>query len=496
MTSEQPFQIAVSDDALALLKRKLDDTRLPDEVNAAEWAYGTPLADIKRLVSRWKDGYDWRTHERKLNALPMFTRPIAVDGFGELSVHYVHQKSAAKGAIPLLFVNGSFPGYAWSEGVLEKGFHGKHYAELFNKLMISLGYTEYVTQGGNWGNVLTLTTASLYGPKHVKASHTNLPMSDPPKLFKNPIVLLKCLIMSFTSREREAAARTRDFFENRAGYFAVQSTKPQTLGYSLADSPVGLLAWVYEKLVTWTDAYPWTDDEVLTWISIFLFSRAGPAASIRLYYELARTGELTKFPKTTVPVGLSFFPKDLVRFPKVLLRSKGRIVFESEHEVGGHFAAYEQPEALVGDLRKMFGKSGPAAGIVPSPSTLLDRKLDDTRLPDEVIAPEWAYSAPLANIKRLVSRWKDGYDRRPYARELNALSMFIRTFAVERFGELSVHYYVGAISLLFVHGCTSSLAFQIIQVVKLYTLARPGSFLEMTKVLLLLTAVSMESRGE
>ncbi|KAH8990639.1 Alpha/Beta hydrolase protein [Lactarius hatsudake] len=395
MTSEQPFQIAVSDDALALLKRKLDDTRLPDEVNAAEWAYGTPLADVKRLVSRWRDGYDWRTHERKLNALPMFTRPIAVDGFGELSVHYVHQKSAAKGAIPLLFVNGfpgsilevtrvlplltavsadhpsfhvvapSLPGYAWSEGVLQKGFHGKHYAELFNKLMISLGYTEYVTQGGNWGNVLTLTTASLYGPKHVKASHTNLPMSDPPKFFKNPVVLLKCLITSFTSREREAATRTRDFFKNRAGYFAIQSTKPQTLGFSLADSPVGLLAWVYEKLVTWTDAYPWTDDEVLTWISIFWFSRAGPAASIRIYYELARTGELTIFPKTTVPVGLSFFPKDLVRFPRVLLRSKGRIVFESEHEAGGHFAAYEQPEALVGDLRKMFGKSGPAAGVVP-----------------------------------------------------------------------------------------------------------------------------------
>jgi hypothetical protein len=106
MSAEQPFKITVPDDALALLKRKLDDTRLPDEVNAAEWAYGTPLADVRRLVSRWKDGYDWRTHERELNALPMFTRTIAVDGFGELSVHYVHQRSAVKGAIPLLFVHG------------------------------------------------------------------------------------------------------------------------------------------------------------------------------------------------------------------------------------------------------------------------------------------------------------------------------------------------------------------------------------------------------
>ncbi|KAH9024534.1 Alpha/Beta hydrolase protein [Lactarius hengduanensis] len=394
MTSEQPFKIAVPDDALALLKRKLDDTRLPDEVNAAEWAYGAPLADIRRLVSRWKDGYDWRTHERKLNVLPMFTRTIAVDRFGELNVHYVHQKSAAKGAIPLLFVHGwpgsflevtkvlplltsvsadhpsfhvvapSLPGYAWSEGVLEKGFHAKYYAQLFNKLMISLGYTEYVTQGGDWGHVLTLTTASLYGPKHVKASHTNLPMCEPPKFFKNPIVLLKCLITSFTPHEREAAAHSQNFFKNGMGYFVEQTTKPQTIGFSLADSPVGLLAWIYEKLVAYTDEYPWTDNEVLTWISIYWFSRAGPAASVRIYYELALSGELIVFPKTTVPVGLSFFPKELARFPKALLRSKGKIVFESEHKAGGHFAAYEQPEALVGDLRKMFDKSGPAAGVV------------------------------------------------------------------------------------------------------------------------------------
>lgn len=107
MTSEQPFQIAVSDDALALLKRKLDDTRLPDEVNAAEWAYGAPLADIKRLANRWKDGYDWRTHERELNALPMFIRTIAVERFSELSVHYyVRQRSAAMGVVLLLFVHG------------------------------------------------------------------------------------------------------------------------------------------------------------------------------------------------------------------------------------------------------------------------------------------------------------------------------------------------------------------------------------------------------
>jgi len=106
MSSEQPFQISVPEEALSLLKRKLDDTRLPDEVDSADWDYGVPLADIKRLAERWRNGYDWRAHERELNKLPMFTCPVEVEGFGELNVHYVHQKSSVNGAIPLLFVHG------------------------------------------------------------------------------------------------------------------------------------------------------------------------------------------------------------------------------------------------------------------------------------------------------------------------------------------------------------------------------------------------------
>jgi Epoxide hydrolase N terminus len=104
--SEQPFQISIPDDALAFLSRKLEDTRFPDEVDEARWEHGAPLTDIKRLVERWRNGYDWRTHERKLNELPMFTRSIEVEGFGELNVHYVHQRSPVNGAIPLLFVHG------------------------------------------------------------------------------------------------------------------------------------------------------------------------------------------------------------------------------------------------------------------------------------------------------------------------------------------------------------------------------------------------------
>ncbi|KAH9037761.1 alpha/beta-hydrolase [Lactarius hengduanensis] len=371
MASEQPFKIAVPDDALALLKRKLDDTRLPDEVDAAEWAYGAPLADIKRLVSKWKDGYDWRTHERELNALPMFTRTIAVDGFGELDCALRASAECHQGCHPaavrarLYVVSRFYPAGPLMSDAGPGSFlevtkilplltsvsadHpifprcGTESSWLFNKLMISLGYSEYVTQGGDWGHVLTLAAASKYGPEHVKASHTNMPIP----------------------------------------------TKPQTLGFSLADSPVGLLAWIYEKLVAWSDAYPWTDDEVLTWISIYWFSRAGPAASVRIYYEYAHLDnpKRARFPETSVPVGFSFFPKEVMQLPRVcvpnhtsfvysvfvlrrtgassLLRAQAKVVFESEHEVGGHFAAYEQPEALVSDLRTMFGKSGPAAGVVP-----------------------------------------------------------------------------------------------------------------------------------
>jgi len=181
MTNEKPFQISIQEKALSLLQRKLDDTRLPDEIDGADWDYGVPLADIRRLIERWRNGYDWRAHEQELNKLRMFTRPIEVEGFGELDVHYVHQRSSASGAIPLLFVHGcmssfdpsllssvvprdtrstgpgsflevkkilpllieasadhpsfhvvapSLPGYAWSEGVRKKGFHGKHYAEV------------------------------------------------------------------------------------------------------------------------------------------------------------------------------------------------------------------------------------------------------------------------------------------------------------------------------------------------------------------------------
>ncbi|KAI0060465.1 alpha/beta-hydrolase [Artomyces pyxidatus] len=399
MTTEQPFKIDVSDAKIEHLKRKLELTDFPDELDEAGLDYGAPLADIKRLIQRWADGYDWRVHEAKLNEMPMFTRDIEVDGFGALNIHYVHQKSDTKTAIPLLFVHGwpgsimevqkilplltasspdfpsfhvvapSLPGFGFSEGPHKKGFHGKHYVEVLNKLMISLGYPEYVTQGGDWGHFLTRILSFAHGPKHVKASHTNFAVAPPPTFLQAPRQYIAHLLTPYTPEELAGLARSVESRSMGLGYAGIQTTRPQTLGYGLADSPAGLLAWVYEKLLVWSDDYPWQDDEVLTWLSIYWFSRAGPAASLRIYYELARTGEFGgKLPVASIPIGVSYFPKEIVLAPHTWIRATGNVVFEARHPSGGHFAAHEKPEFLVGDVRAMFGKGGPVAGIVPGHS--------------------------------------------------------------------------------------------------------------------------------
>ncbi|TFK40469.1 Alpha/Beta hydrolase protein [Crucibulum laeve] len=397
VSTENPFKINVPDEKLELLKKKLELTTFSDELEGAGREYGVPLTDIRRLTARWRDGYEWRKHEALLNAeLPQFTRDIEVDGFGTLNVHYVHKKSEVVDAIPLLFVHGwpgsfievrhilpllteassdhpsfhvvalGLPGFGFSEAPTKKGFEIRQYAELANKLMLSLGYNEYVTQGGDWGYAITKLMAVNYGQKHSKAWHTNYPIATAPTLKDRPLAYLINLVSKLTPEEKAGLERTAWFFGLGHGYSAEQSTQPQTLGYALTDSPVGLLAWIYEKLVNWTDNYPWDDDEVLTWISIYWFSRAGPAASLRIYFEANKAKPnmfLTPLP-SKIPAGHSYFPKEIFKFPKRWSNTPN-LVFESDHDSGGHFAAHEKPGELVGDLRKMFGKGGPAFGVVP-----------------------------------------------------------------------------------------------------------------------------------
>ncbi|KAF9257129.1 alpha/beta-hydrolase [Marasmius fiardii PR-910] len=383
------FKINVSEESISLLKQKLELTRLPDELDEAGWDYGVPLSDIRRLVARWKDGYDWRKYEKELNnELPQFTRDIEVEGHGVLNIHYVYKESQAKEAIPLLFVHGwpgsfievrkilplltdmkegqpsfhivalGLPGYGFSEPAKKRGFDISKYAEVGHKLMLALGYNEYVTQGGDWGAAITNAMAAAYENKHLKAFHSNVPIGRTPPADDDP--------SKYTPEERAGLERAQLFQKKGMGYYMEQSTQPQTVGYSLSDSPVGLLAWIYEKLVDLTDEYKWQDDEILTWISIYWFSRAGPAASVRIYYEhVQKGGFAVGFPKTTAPYGVSLFPKEIGLVPLSWLSASKNIVFHARHEKGGHFAAHEVPELLVGDLRKMFGKGGPAYGAVP-----------------------------------------------------------------------------------------------------------------------------------
>ncbi|KAI0320756.1 Alpha/Beta hydrolase protein [Amylostereum chailletii] len=399
MSSETPFTIAVHDDKLASLKRKLALTEFPDELEDAGWDYGVPLADIKRLVERWQNGYDWRVHEQEINnTLPMFTRDIDVDGFGALNVHYVHKKSDVANAIPLLFVHGwpgsflevtkilplliasspehpsfnvvalSLPGFSFSEAPKKKGFGPIQIAELANKLMLSLGYSEYVTQGGDWGHWITRLMASAYGPANVKAWHTNFRYAWRPRLLTHPIAYLTHFFSPHTEEERVGLERHKWFEDLGRGYDIQQRTQPQTIGYSVADSPVGLLAWIYEKLVNWTDGYKWDDDEVLTWVSIYWLSRGGPGASQRIYYENRTTWQKQISAYPTIPMGISYFPREICVPPKSWSCTIGKVAFESTHKHGGHFAAHEKPDDLVADLRKMYGKGGPVFGVVPNKS--------------------------------------------------------------------------------------------------------------------------------
>jgi len=400
------YEIHVPDSQLSQLQQKLENATFPDELSGANWDYGAPLSEIKRLAAHWATSYDWRAQETKLNTLPQYHRSIKANNFEPLDIHYIHQPSPSPNAIPLLFVHGwpgsymevlkilpalqletngvsfhvvapSLPNFGWSEGPKRRGFALREYAQTCHRLMLALGYDRYVTQGGDWGFMITRTMGLLF-PEAVLASHVNMVRASPPSFVRNPLLALRHALGPYSEREKAGKERNKWFLEEGAGYRQLQASKPQTLGYSLQDSPVGLLAWIYEKLHDWTDGYGWEDDEILTWVSIYWFSTAGPAASLRVYYEAVhdqspkgdaihrdRTGQW--IPK--VKLGLLHAPKEITVVPKTWGRTLGPVVFESEKTKGGHFAAHEIPGEVVKDLRIMFGKGGPCYKIM-GPSLL------------------------------------------------------------------------------------------------------------------------------
>ncbi|KAI9694803.1 MAG: hypothetical protein M1822_000419 [Bathelium mastoideum] len=397
----RPFKISVPDEEIEKLKQRLSLTKFPSQLDSNQpWDFGPPVSELKRLTTYWEDSFNWRKAEEKLNQLPQFTTTIDVEGFGDLEIHFVHQPSSVANAVPLLFSHGwpgsfieiskllpllaggngapafhvvapSLPNFGFSSGINRKGFSLDKYAETLHKLMIKLGYDKYVTQGGDWGFWVTRAIGRQY-PQHCMASHINLILAKPPEISKNPLLALQHAIFPYTQRERDGLKRSEWFEKEGFGYNLLQSTKPQTIGYALADSPVALLAWIYEKLHDWTDSYPWTDDEILTWISIYWFSTAGPEASVRIYYEAfhpespatATTYEKLRSWTPHVKLGMAHFPQELNVLPKTWTETLGPVVYHSEHDKGGHFAAWEKPNVIATDLHKMFGKGGPCYGIV------------------------------------------------------------------------------------------------------------------------------------
>ncbi|MCJ1333819.1 hypothetical protein MMC10_010525 [Thelotrema lepadinum] len=404
MDSIKPYKISIPDAQISDLKERLSLSRFPDELDSAGWDMGAPLVDVKRLAHVWQHDFSWRAAERKLNELPQFTAPIAVPGFDPLQIHFIHARSSRENAIPLLFVHGwpgsfyevtkllslltqttdpnlpsfhvvapSLPNFGFSDGPSKKGFGLTQYAQTMHTLMTTLGYTSYVTQGGDWGAFITRVMARLY-PSAIKTAHINFPLCSIPKPWRNPLVFLQAMSgLLFSKSDRNDIAHSQRYTTELSAYLKLQDTKPQTLGYSLADSPIGLLAWIYEKLHDWTDSYPWTDDEILTWVSIYAFSTAGPAASVRIYYESVHPQgsdgvhrDVATFEPipAEVPLALAYFPGEIIRLPRSWGHTIGRVVQQSEFERGGHFAAFEVPELLVGDLRKLFGRKGASFGVV------------------------------------------------------------------------------------------------------------------------------------
>ncbi len=376
----RPFRIAIPQDDLDDLRARLARTRWPDELPGVGWDYGIPLDYVKELTAYWRDSYDWRTHEATINAFPQFTTTI--DG---ANVHFLHVRSPEPDALPLILTHGwpgsivefldvigpltdpvthggtagdafhlvipSIPGYGFSGPTHEGGWTTARVATAWAVLMERLGYDRYGAQGGDWGAFISPELGRA-APDHVVGVHVNaasmgfIPFGD-----VDPDELT-----TFTAVEKARLERLHTFLNDGNGYFQIQATRPQTLSYALSDSPVGQLAWITEKFNEWT--YPSTErpetaidrERILTNVMIYwLTGTAGSSA--RLYYENMHSGSWGQPPATT-PTGVAVFAEDLAI--RRYAEQGNKIVHWSEFDRGGHFAALEAPDLLVGDVRAFF----------------------------------------------------------------------------------------------------------------------------------------------
>ncbi len=375
-TAIEPFSIAVGGDVLDDLRARLRNTRWPEAEPVGDWSQGMPLKWIRDICSYWADEYDWRHREALLNRFQQFTTEI--DG---LSIHFMHVRSAHPQAMPLIITHGwpgsivefhkviepltnptafggdaadafhlvcpSLPGFGFSAKPTTTGWGVDRIARAWASLMDRLGYARYGAQGGDWGSAVT-TALGAQDSEHCAGIHITLAMGARLDMVGDP-----------TPEEARALKGAKYYADWDSGYSKQQSTRPQTVGYGLTDSPSGQAAWILEKFWAWTDCDgdPLNilgRDELLDNVMLY-WATATAASSARLYWESFGAARRTAH-TVTIPTGVAVFPKEIV--PPVRRWLEPRYIdirHWSEMPKGGHFAAFEQPELFVAEVRKYFG---------------------------------------------------------------------------------------------------------------------------------------------
>ena len=367
-----PFTYHAPQDALDDLTQRLADARWPESEPVGDWSQGVPLAKLRALVEYWRTDYDWRRCEATLNGFDQYRTQI--DG---LNFHFLHVRSRHANALPILITHGwpgsvieffkiiepltnptahggqaqdafhviapSLPGFGFSDKPAERGWNADRIARAWAELMQRLGYDRYVAQGGDWGSVVT-TEMARQRPVGLAAIHLNMPFVIP-----HPVPT-----QGLSAEEQRAVDSYQRFLSDGFGYFHLQATRPQTIGYALTDSPVGQAAWIYEKFHAWTDndgdpEEALTRDEMLDVITLYWLTQTA-ASSARMYLENAAV--IGAPPVIEMPVACSNFPGEIVPAPRSWAeRVYPNLIHWNELDRGGHFAAFEQPALFTQELR-------------------------------------------------------------------------------------------------------------------------------------------------
>jgi pimeloyl-ACP methyl ester carboxylesterase len=369
-----PFHIEVPEADIEDLRDRLRRTRWPEAETVDDWSQGTPLVYVRELCRYWLDEYDWAKARARLNRFPQFRTTI--EG---LEIHFVHVRSPHGGAVPLVITHGwpgsvvefgkviepltdpvafggsasdafhvvcpTLPGFGFSGKAARPGWGTQRIADAWDQLMARLGYSHYGAQGGDWGSQVS-TALSVQHPEHVIGIHLNMVFA-----FPGPAA-----VGELTDREREALAALDYHRRSGSGYAIEQSTRPQSLGYGLVDSPAGLCGWIAEKFWAWSDcdgdpANVFTREEMLDNIMLYWLPGTGASAA-RLYWE--SFGKRVQDP-VGVPAGASIFPKEIYRPSRRWAEAQFRdLRYWNELDKGGHFAAMEQPATFVDEVRAAF----------------------------------------------------------------------------------------------------------------------------------------------